>query len=68
MKSHEIMAIARNANDAVIRAEAEDPMIVGINVNATCYRFDDGSVIMISGAQVYAYNDEMELLEDMGNE
>lgn len=53
-----IMHTARNADDAIDRAEAMDP-----NVNqdwdheATFFTFEDGSVLAVSGPQVNAYED-----------
>ena len=62
MIAHEIMHIARNAEDAEARANDENPTIC-IEYDATLYRFEDGSVLLINAAQVNAYDDDTDALE-----
>lgn len=53
----DIMHIARNANDACERAEAEtNDVDQDWEHEATLYTFDDASVLVVSGAQVSAFD------------
>ena len=62
----EIMMTARNASEAETRAESENPNITqDWTADATLYRFNDGSVLAISGAQLNAYADETEAMSEL---
>ena len=65
MQAHEIMNTAHNANDAIARAETEDPCIFqDWDSETTLFRFADGSVLAVSGPQCNAYDDEDDAGED----
>jgi hypothetical protein len=64
----EIMMTARNANDAILRAENQDPDITqDWDDEVTLYRFEDNSVLAVSGSQVNAYADQEKAKRDYPN-
>lgn len=61
MIAHEIQAMSRNADDAEQRANDENPTVF----EGAVYRFRDGSVLVIDGPQVNAYDDEAAVLQSV---
>ena len=69
MLAHEILAAASNANAACAAAEAVECRITQnwTGDGSTSYLFADGSVLVVSGAQVNAFDDADEAASEWHN-
>jgi hypothetical protein len=72
MQAHEILACARNADDARDRAIETEHAIQHVPADeldgkdfATLYKFADDSVLAVHGSQVNAYYDIFEAASDL---
>jgi hypothetical protein len=58
--ANEIMAVSRNANDAMIRAdELTQNVTQDFELETTTYQFEDGSKLIVSGSDVSVDNSQV---------